>query len=146
MKKNKGFTIINVFGLALGLCVCMLIVFYVIDEVSYDKHNLKADRIYRINNDIKFAGSDRSYAQTPAPLAAAFQNDFPEIESTMRFRSYGGVKVKKGNQNVLEHRVTYADSTLFKVFTIPMLQGDAQTALKTPMSVVINETTAKKYF
>jgi putative ABC transport system permease protein len=146
LKKNKGFTIINVFGLALGLCVCMLIVFYVIDEVSFDQHNTKASRIYRVNNDIKFAGSDRSYAQTPAPLAAAFQNDFPEVETTMRFRTYGEFKVRKGNQNVLEHNVVYADSTLFKVFTIPMLQGDPQTALSAPMSVVITETIAKKYF
>ena len=146
LKKNKGFTIINVFGLALGLCVCMLIVFYVIDELGYDKQHLKGDRIYRINNDIKFAGADRSYAQSPAPLATEFLHDFPEIESAVRFRMTGGFKVKKGNENVLEHHVAYADSTLFKVFTLPMVQGDPQTALTAPMSIVINETTAKKYF
>lgn len=146
LMKNKGFTIINVLGLALGLCVCMLIVFYVIDELGYDRYNTKADRIYRVNNDIKFAGAEKSYAEAPAPLAAAFKNDFPEVENTLRFRTRGEFKVKKGDQNIQEHRFVYSDSTLFDVFTIPMLHGNPKTALKAPNSAVINETTALKYF
>lgn len=146
LKKNKGFTIINVLGLALGLCVCMLIVFYVIDELGYDKYNTKLDRIYRVNNDIKFAGSEKSYAEAPAPLAAAFITNFPEIEKVVRFRQRGEFKVRKGNQNIQENRVIYSDPDLFNVFTLPMIQGDPNTALKLPNTVVINETTARKYF
>ncbi|MES2265991.1 MAG: ABC transporter permease [Bacteroidota bacterium] len=146
LKKNKGFTAINVLGLALGLCVCMLIVFYVIDELGYDKFNTKIDRIYRVNNDIKFGGSDRTFAQSPAPLAAAFKSDFPEVEKTVRFRVNGVFKIRKGDQNVQEPGMIYADADLFNVFTLPMLQGDPNTALTAPNSVVINETIAKKYF
>ncbi|MFD0765085.1 ABC transporter permease [Mucilaginibacter lutimaris] len=146
LKKNKGFTIINVLGLALGLCVCMLIVFYVIDELGYDKFNTKIDRIYRVNNDIKFGGSDRSFAQSPAPLAAAMMSDLPEVEKTVRFRVNGAFKIRKGDQNVQEPGMIYADADLFNVFTLPMIQGDPNTALTAPNSVVINETIAKKYF
>lgn len=146
LKKNKGFTIINVLGLALGLCVCMLIVFYVVDELAYDKFNTKKDRIYRVNNDIKFGGSNNSFAQSPAPMAATFISDFPEVEKAVRMRINGDFKVRKGDQNVHESNAVYADQDLFKVFTLPMIQGDPNTALQAPYSVVINETTAKKYF
>src|ERR1700712_5072981 len=101
--KNKGFTAINVLGLALGLATCLLIVFYVFDELSYDLYNVKADRIYRINNEIKFGGNENSYAVAPAPTAAALKADFPEIEQVARFRSRGGYKVKLGNQNIQEN-------------------------------------------
>ncbi|OOQ61851.1 ABC transporter permease [Mucilaginibacter pedocola] len=146
LKKNKGFTAINVLGLALGLCVCMLIVFYVIDELGYDTYNSKADRIYRVNNDIKFGGKTTQYAVSPAPLAQTFLNDFPEVEQTVRFRERGGFNVRKDGQNVQEDRMVYVDSTLFDVFTLPMIQGDPKTALTEPRTVVINETTALKYF
>src|SRR5258708_40378354 len=100
LMKNKGFTFINVFGLALGLATCMLIVFYVFDELSYDRFNTKADRIYRVNNDIKFGGNVNSYAVSPAPAAAGFLNELPEVENSVRFRDQGGFNVKKGNQNI----------------------------------------------
>jgi putative ABC transport system permease protein len=146
LKKNKGFTIINVLGLALGLCVCMLIVFYVIDELGYDTYNTKADRIYRFNNEIKFGGNTNSYAVSPAPMAQTLLNDFPEVEKAVRFRERGNFKVRKGDQNVQEHNILYADPQVFDVFTLPMLHGDPKTALNDEKSVVINETTAKKYF
>jgi len=144
--KNKGFTAINVLGLALGLATCLLIVFYVFDELSYDRYNVKADRIFRINNDIKFGGNQNSYAVTPAPAAAALKADFPEIEQVVRFRRRGGNQVKKGNQNIQENMMIYADPSLFSVFTFPMIKGDPATALKDPHTVVITESTAKKYF
>lgn len=144
--KNKGFTAINVLGLALGLATCLLIVFYVFDELSYDRYNAKAERIYRINNDIKFGGNVNSYAVSPAPLAAALKSDFPEIEQVVRFRTRGGNQVKKGNQNIQEYAMVYADPSVFGVFTLPMISGSPATALAEPHSVVITERTAKKYF
>jgi putative ABC transport system permease protein len=144
--KNKGFTLINVFGLALGLATCLLIVFYVYDELSYDRYNVNADRVYRVNNDIKFGGTEGSYAIAPSPAAGALKADFPEIEAVTRFRNVGGNQVRKGNQNIQEDRMIYADSTVFKVFTLPMIEGDPATALTAPHSVVITERTAKKYF
>ncbi|NCD72223.1 ABC transporter permease [Mucilaginibacter agri] len=146
LKKNKGFTLINVLGLALGLAICLLIVFYVIDEMSYDRYNLNADRIYRVNNDIKFGGSENSYAVAPAPMAAALQAEFPEVEKAVRFRQNGSFRVKKGNQDIQEHHFIYADPDVFSVFTFPMLSGDPNTALKDPKAVVITERMANKYF
>src|SRR5476651_417636 len=81
--KNKGFTTINVLGLALGLATCLLIVFYVFDELSYDSFNIKANRIYRVNTDIKYGGNSSSYAISPPPLAASLSN-FPEVEKAVR--------------------------------------------------------------
>src|SRR5580693_6268540 len=145
LMKNKGFTLINVFGLALGLATCLLIVFYVFDELSYDRYNVNADRIYRVNNDIKFGGTEGSYAIAPAPAAGALKADFPEIEAVTRFRNVGGNQVRKGNQNIQEDRMIFADSTVFKVFTLPMIEGDPATALTAPHTVVITEQIAKKY-
>jgi len=144
--KNKGFTAINILGLALGLATCLLIVFYVFDELSYDKFNIKADHIFRVNSDIKFGGNANSYAVAPAPLASTIKADFPEIEQVVRFRTKGGFGVRKGNQNIQEHLTVYVDPSIFNVFTLPMISGDPATALKEPHSVVITEQTAKKYF
>jgi putative ABC transport system permease protein len=146
LMKNKGFTFINVFGLALGLTTCLLIVFYVFDELSYDQYNLKADRIYRVNNDIKFGGNANTYAVSPAPTAAALKNDFPEIEQVARFRMRGGNQVKKGNQSIQEDMMVYADNSIFDIFTLPMISGSPVNALTEPHTVVISERIAKKYF
>ncbi len=143
---NKGFSAINIAGLAIGLATCLLMLFYVTDELSYDKFNTKADRIYRVDGDIQFGGNHFVLAVAPDPMGPTLKKDFPQVEQYVRFRGYGGLLVKKGNQNIAEDRVIYADSTLFDVFTLPMIQGDPKTALTAPNSVVITETTAKKYF
>src|ERR1700727_766873 len=144
--KNKGFTALNVLGLTLGVATCLLIVFYVLDEVSYDRYNEKADHIYRINNMVKFGGNENTYAASPAPAAPALKNDFPEIEQVVRFIKSDGIQVKKGSQYIQEDHAVYADSTLFAVFTLSMIDGDPATALRAPPSVVMTEKTAKKYF
>ena len=144
--KNKGFTFINVLGLALGLAACLLIVFYVFDELSYDRFNTKADRIFRVNNEVKFGGNTNSYASSPAPTAAALKADFPEIEQVVRFREKGGNNVKKGNQSIHEDKMIYADNSIFDVFTLPIVSGSKSNALTAPNTVAINEKTALKYF
>jgi len=146
LAKNKGFTIINVLGLTLGLATCLLIVFYVFDELSFDKFNTKADRIYRVNNDIKFGGNANTYAVSQGPLAPALKADFPEVEQVVRFRNRGGFQVKKGNQDIQEDMMVYAEPSIFSVFTLPIISGSATTALTEPHSVVITERTARKYF
>jgi putative ABC transport system permease protein len=144
--KNKGFTAINILGLALGLATCLLIVFYVFDELSFDRFNTKADRIYRVNENVKFGGNEGIYAECPAPTAAALKGDFPEIEQVARFRQRGGNQVKKGNQNIQEDNMVYADNAIFDVFTLPMIDGNPGNALKETHSVVITEKMALKYF
>ncbi|HZE82674.1 MAG TPA: ABC transporter permease, partial [Puia sp.] len=146
--KKKGFTIINIVGLALGLSTFLLILFYVTDELSYDRYNVKADRIYRVNTDIKYGGSLASYAIAPPPLAGVLAKNFPEVENAARMIIFPelDIRFKKGNENVQERKVVYADGSIFDVFTLPMLHGDPHHALAEPDCIVITERAAKKYF
>ena len=144
--KSKGFSAINIIGLAIGLATCLLIMLFVLDELSYDRYNKKADRIYRVDGEIKFGGNHFVLAVAPDPMGPTLKKDYPQVEQYVRFRGQGGLLLKKGNENVQEEKVIYADSTLFDVFTLPLLDGDPQTALQAPNSLVITETTARKYF
>ncbi|MDB5024705.1 MAG: yknZ 4 [Mucilaginibacter sp.] len=146
LTKNKAFTAINILGLALGLATCLLIVLYVADELSYDRYNTKADRIYRVNEDLKLGNNNALYAVCMPPLAQTLKNDFPEVQDAVRLKQAGGFHVKKGNESILEYGTVFADPSLFNVFTLPMIYGNPATALKDPNSVVLTERTAKKYF
>ncbi len=143
--KNRTFSAINILGLSIGMAVCLLISLFVLDELSYDRFHAKADRIVRIDMDIKFGGSENSYAVSPAPTGAAFRNDYPFVENFARLRETSAV-VKKGQQNIAEHQVAFADSSLFSVFTLPMRYGNPAKALAQPNSVVITESIARKYY
>lgn len=145
--RNKGYTAINIFGLAIGLASFLLISLYVIDEWSYDRYNKKADRIYRVNADIRFGGTDMRLTVSSDPMGPTLKKDYPQVEEYVRIYASGGTKlIKKGNEFIDEANVAHADSTLFDVFTLPAISGDTKTALNEPNTVVITESTAKKYF
>jgi len=144
--KNRGFTLLNVLGLSLGLASCLLIIFYVVDELSYDRYNTKADRIYRVNEDLKLGENNVLYAVCMPPLAQTLKNDFPYVENTVRIKNAGSRHVKKGAENILENNIAFADPSLFDVFTLPMISGSRTAALAEPNSVVLTESAAKKYF
>jgi putative ABC transport system permease protein len=145
--KNKVFSLINIVGLATGLTCFILITLYVSDEISYDRYNDKADRIYRINSFIKLGGPELRLAVTSDPMGATMKKDFPQVEEFVRFYNSNGSKsIRKGAEFINEKDVTHADSTLFRVFTLPALYGDTRIALNDPNTVVITESTAKKYF
>ena len=93
--KNKGYSAINIIGLSMGIATCLLITLYVLDELSFDRYNKKADRIYRINADIKFGGDEQKLAVAPDPMAFTMVKDYPEVENAVRFRNYGPSLVKK---------------------------------------------------
>lgn len=151
--KNKGFTVLNVLGLSVGLATCLLIVFYVVDELSYDRYNTKADRIYRVTIDAKLNGNAGVYATSEGPLLPTIKGVFPEIEKSVRvvdasglFASPSKFYVKRNNQNILEKDVVFTETDFFNIFTLPMIDGSPSTALDGPHSAVITESTAKKYF
>jgi putative ABC transport system permease protein len=147
MWKNKGYSFINIAGLAIGLACFLLIALYVADELSYDRYNDKAARIYRINSDIRFGGTDLNLAVCSDPMGATLKKDYPQVEEYVRFYNSNGSKlIKKGNEYINEANVVHADSTLFNVFTLPAVSGDTKTALNEPNTVVLTESTAKKYF
>ena len=145
--KNKIFSFINVAGLAIGLCCFIMIALYVTDELSYDRFNEKADRIYRIHSDIRFGGTDLKMATSADPAGATLKKDYPQVEQYARiYASEGSKHIKKGKEYIVEERVAYADSTLFDVFTLPAISGNTKTALDNPNTVVISESAARKYF
>ena len=146
LRKSKGFTALNVIGLAAGLGVCLLIVLYVTDELSYDRYNINADRIYRIDEDLYFNNTQYNAATTSKFFGPTLVASYPKIQQMVRFRNPGAQLVRKGNDHVLDHHFTFADSTIFKVFTLPMIGGDPNTALNNPHSIVIDESAARRYF
>ncbi len=145
--KNKTFSFINIFGLAVGLCCFLLISLYVIDELSYDRFYKNADRIYRINSDIRFGGTDMKMSQSADPMGAALKKDYPQVEQFTRlYTNYGKNFVKKGTEFINEERIAHADSTFFDMFSIPVLEGNPKTALEAPNTIAISKSTAQKYF
>ncbi len=145
--KNKTFSLINIIGLATGLACFLLIALYVLNELSYDRHNKNASRIYRINSDIRFGGDEQRLPVTSDMMGPLLKKDYPQIGEYLRiYNSTGPKLVRKGNEFINESNVAHADSTLFDVFTLPAIAGDTKTALDEPNTVVINATTALKYF
>ncbi|MEP6594462.1 MAG: ABC transporter permease [Ginsengibacter sp.] len=145
--KNKSFSAINIIGLAIGLATCILILLYVIDELSYDRYNKKAGRIYRVNSDIKFGGGDLHLTVASDPMGAILKKDYPQVEEYTRIYNSSGSKIiKKGSQYINEEKVAHVDSTFFRVFTFPSIEGNTETALNEPNTVVLTESSSKKYF
>ena len=137
--KHKGFSFINIFGLASGIACTLLICMYVSHELSYEKWNPNDERIMRPYSDIKFGGNDEKYAVVGVPIGPDVMREIPEVQTFCRLRSNGHSLVKRdgeGQLNFKELHVLRADSTFFELFPRPMLEGDARTALVEPKSVV----------
>jgi len=144
--KSKGFTAINIIGLAAGLGVCLLIVLYVTDELSYDRFNVNADRIYRLDADIYFNSTQFTASISPKPLALTLEKECPQVVQMCRIDGENDILIKKGGDWIRDKHLAFADSTFFKVFSIPMVTGDPNTALNEPNAVVIDESAARRYF
>jgi putative ABC transport system permease protein len=147
LRRHKTYSFINVVGLAVGLACCLLISLYVKDELSYDRYHAKADRIFKIVTDSRWPEKESKFALTPAPLAEALVRDFPEVETATRlFTFFGEGLVAYGEKRFTEPRIYFGDSTFFEVFSIPLLAGDARTALARGNAVVLTQNVARKYF
>ena len=145
--KNKFFPTINIIGLSLGITACLLIMMYVINELSYESFQIKRQNIYRVavkwgneGNIMKFAGS------MPA-LAPAINEQVPEVEVAVRIRKdYDAIIKNKDGQEIKEDNLFFADQGIFDIFSFYLKQGDSKNALADPYSVVISEKMATKYF
>lgn len=144
--KTKTISLINVLGLSLGIAICIIIALFLFNELSYDKHHANADRIYRIKSDIIFGGNNFKMIQCPAPMAEALPLEFPEVEAAVHFRSQGSFLVKRLDENIKEHNVIYAGKDFFKIFTVPVLEGNPEGALEEPNTMAISKKTADKFF
>jgi putative ABC transport system permease protein len=148
INKNKGYSFLNILGLAVGMAVFILIFLYVQHETSFDRWHENADRIIRVvqhQPGNMYLGSDR-FAVTQAPLAAALMQEFPEVVAATRIDSSGNVLLTYGEKNFVEKNVHWADPYLFKVFSVELLRGDPETVLTDPNSILFSETMAQKYF
>ncbi|MBT1704754.1 ABC transporter permease [Chryseosolibacter indicus] len=142
--RQKGFSFINIFGLALGISCTALIGMWVTDELSYDNFHQDHKRMYRITStlpDMKVHA-----AVSSAPLGPAIKNEIPEVEDAVRITGYNRDLIQVGDVKFEEKGVIFADSNFFKVFTFPFLKGDREKALLNPEGIVITEAMARKYF
>jgi putative ABC transport system permease protein len=150
LKKDKWYSLLNILGLTIGISFSLLLIFYIIDELSYDRYNEKADRIYRINAYVKEPDKDTMrWAITPFPMATALSKDYPEIEEAVRFIGAGGgndIMYKYGDKRLYENKVFFVDSNLFRVFTYKFIEGSPQTGLTAPNSMVLTQSVAEKFF
>ena len=145
--RYKGYSAINVLGLAIGIACCVLIMLYVQDELSYDQHHEKNDRIYRLAESAVVAGRSIEAAVTPPPWAPVLAKDYPEIEQITRIKPPNSRWLIRYQQNrFYEKNFVFADSSVFDIFTIPLVQGNARSALAEPHTVVLSESMADKYF
>lgn len=144
--KNKGYSAINILGLAIGMAVCLLIMLFVQHELSYDRYHAHAGRIYRADTEIKFGNNHLDLASANTVLGETAKNEIAAVEDYARIRWANGVLIKKDHENIRESQVAYADNSLFSIFSFPFLDGDPKTALAEPNSLVISESVALKYF
>ncbi len=147
LMRSKGFSFINIFGLATGMTTCMLIMLYVVDESSYDKHHKDGQRLYRIAGEVE----DEKWAATPAPMAEALKKDFPEVSQSARLLRFPGaekmlLKYEQNQKQFFETNAYYVDSTFFDLFSYDFKFGDIHTALNGPNTIVISEEFATKFF
>jgi putative ABC transport system permease protein len=153
IRNNKLFSFINIFGLSIGFTCCLLIALYIVHETSYDHHHKNADRLYEVATTFVKDGKNDLAPNTPAPMAAAMKQEFPEIEETTRivqlFEDKTLLQYKPQNgepKSFYETKGFAADSTFFRLFSYQFIEGNPQTSLDAPNTVVINEEIAKKLF
>jgi putative ABC transport system permease protein len=145
--KHKLFSAINILGMTIGLTACLMIVLYVVDELSFDRFHKDADRIYQVGLHGKLGGQDIRVANTCPPMAAALKAEFPEVDDAIRVAQFFGKPAVKFEDKVFaEDKVLFVDSNFFEFFNFTLLEGNARTALKEPNTVVLTPAMATKYF
>src|ERR1700676_2256880 len=144
--KNKIFSFINVFGLAVGFTCCMLIAAFLLDELSYDKFPDHAGQIYRVEIQITQNGGVASYPDVDVAVGPGIKNTYPEVLASTRITGQHEMFVRNGDKLFKEQYITFCDSNFLQIFSIRLLDGDNKNALTAPNSIVITNALEKKYF
>lgn len=144
--KNKFYAGINILGLSLGMAASILIIIFIVDELSYDKFHPEGERIYRVNMQGKMNGNEFNMALSPAPMSQALKEEVPEVADATRLGLFRTMPIRFGEKIFTEPIMLVAESNFFYFFGFELLQGDPKTALSGPSKVVLTETAAKKYF
>src|SRR5580765_67062 len=146
LKKDLWYSLLNILGLTIGITFSLFLIFYIKDELNYDRHNKKAARIYRVNTYVHEKDKNTDMAITQLPLGPTMKKDYPGAEEMVRLNSRERTLFKSGDNSFYETKSYYADSTLFNVFTVKFVEGTAAAALQAPFDIVISKSLAKKYF
>ncbi len=144
--RHGGYSFINIAGLAIGIACCVLILLYVQDEMSFDRHNVNADRTYRVVLKGVVSGDELNVAASCAPIGPTLVEQYPEVVQFTRIRNFGFPVIRYGDKVFSEERFYAVDSTFFDVFSVNFIHGDARTALTQPHTVVLTRKMAEKYF
>jgi putative ABC transport system permease protein len=146
-RRDKWYSLLNILGLTIGITFSLFLIFYVLDELSYDRYHVNADRIYRINGYAKEPEkAEMKWAVTQIPLGSTLQRDFPEVEQATRFMPGGRQLFKIGDNQLYVDKVFLTDSNVFKMFSWPFIEGDPRTALVAPHSIVLTRSVADRIF
>ncbi|MCH8276754.1 MAG: ABC transporter permease, partial [Bacteroidetes bacterium] len=144
--RHKGYSFINITGLAIGLAAFAIILLFVQNELSYDRHHQKGNDVYRIILDADVMGQAIKTTSTPAPMARTIVDEYPEILAATTVDSYSRVLVTYENQQYYEDEFFLAEASIFDILTLPLVKGDPESALSEPNQIVITEEIAQKYF
>ena len=146
--KYRGFSFINLLGLAVGMACCVLILLYVQDELSFDRYHEHADRIYRVTREWfnEDGTSSLHLGHVAPPIAPLLVNDFPDIQEAVRIQTPGRMLCSREDKHFIEEDIIFADENLFSLFSFTLRAGDPATALRDPFSVLLTPETARRYF
>ncbi len=146
LMKHKTFSFINIAGLSIGISICFIIMLYVQDELSFDRFNKNADRIVRVVFKADINGGKIFEANVMPPVAQTMKNDYPEVRDATRLNVAGSPKITYKNKSFKDDEMAFVDPNFFSIFTLPLIEGDAKTALQQPNTIIISKAIAKKYF
>src|ERR1700744_3896497 len=146
LKKHRLFSLINICGLAIGIAAFWVIALYVTDEWSYDRYNEKADRIFRVAQHGNWNGGGFNLGITSMPYAPALKADYPQVEDAVRIDQEGGGKIIYNEKQLIVDDISFVDGSVFNIFTYHFLDGDPNTALTKPHSIVLTKTLAENIF
>jgi putative ABC transport system permease protein len=143
IQRKKGYAFTSIFGLAVGITCCLVILFFVLDELSYDQYHAKKDRIYRLVTSMR---SGNAIAKVTGPWGEAARAEIPEVEDMTRIVAVGQMLFTHGDKMLYEDLGRYADSTTFNIFSYTLLEGNPRTALTQPNSIILTQSLKQKYF
>jgi len=147
LRKHKGYAAINIFGLALGMACCILILLFVQYELSFDRFHTKAHQVYRLVEKQTFSGrSPEHVGLTMGVMGQAMVNEYPELTNYVRFYGAGNPLARYEDKQLSIGQTFYADSSVFEMFDFELMAGDPATALDEPNSIVLTEEAARRFF
>lgn len=146
IRKDKTYSAINILGLTIGITCSMFLLLYILDELSYDRYHTNAPNIYRVISNIKEPDNAFTWAIAQIPLTDELRDNYPEVKNAVRFFGIGRSLYKNGDKQFYEGDFYLADSTTFDMFSYKIIDGDINTALDAPFSIVLTRKMAIKYF